>query len=857
MNKLFSREELKDIYLRSSLQNEVCGTEAEAEWTERFCALAAVFPVDDAVMTDPLFDLPKESFWEEYLFRPYFIFAVSLCREMCGRENYMPGAFHGWMKSFTSALALVWASAAGNVLKDIAGEPEDPFSLQPDQKTVEAVASGKHFREMALRFPIFARQIVNFVYDFARDIRLLTEDLSDCLPDACTTLLAGKNTLRIRTVAPSESDRHQRCRTVHVLTLEDGSRLVYKPHSMKTDRAFCSWLDWMTQQAGYGLFEHPQSIDAPNGGLCTFLRAAPLADREEAALFFQREGFLMGALFLLKGCDMHAENVLACGAYPVAVDMETIIVPENSLYGRMSESILPFHVTDMSFLPLLQNLPGFRRAYVDALTSGTFSMQNRNLPWIQDEVFRGTDYADQICRGFEDALRVAIRHRSETVEQMRRAFAGCSIRLVLKPTMGYIKVMRALGSPECLADPATYEHTLNRFHRFDSKVSAQDRQRITETEDIALRRLDVPYFTETIGESHLNSMEAWVREQREEGLQSSLRAIRWCLSFRTVRDGVGIPAERLLRGTDCSDRRAWISSLDSMAETLSRALCDLSRPVIAGKPEYTEGTLVQRYYLTQGCKSSRCLLDASMGVIVALSAFLQIHPEREELRRLLGDSINDLWKDERKLSPGYAASEPGIADGAAGLLIGSRMCLEMGMLTESQFFFAAEKIGSMTAHAAKIRFAPSDPIYGCSGFAAAIESLPDRLRTKSLNQLHSILLDNVRQSGRFKDIPEDGLYDAVKWELTGQAGDDILHPVQNHTLRFGNAGKLYNYTAEMQEPTSYDADRMAAMLAHAETVLPQQQLPDQSTEVGLLHGLSGVLYSVCRYLAPDKVPPLL
>ncbi len=877
MTSLFSQEEIRELYRRSVWTAAEPEGLSEDEWTRRFEALAAVFPFDADSPADPYFGPLKACRPDLLPFLPFFAFAVSLCGKHRRREIFLPGAFEGWQEAFTESLALLWGGAASQVLTEITSGAAASASIPLYEDAASAIYSGAFFREMALEYPVFARQLLIFLYDYAKHIRLLTEDLNTCLPKACRLLLAGETPTRVRKIAPPGSDRHQHGRTVHVLTLESGSRLVYKPHTMDIDRAFGSWLDWLSEKAGYGCFVKPESIDTPHGGICTYLSAEPLERREDALTFFRRAGFLMGSLYLLRGSDCHYENIIACGAWPAVVDLETAFVPEQSLLGRLAKRNLPYHISEMIFLPVMKAPPGYRRFEVDSLTSGSLILDSKNLPRFEGELIRGTGYIEEICSGFADALRTARLHPEEAAFVLSRNFPGCTVRLVLKATISYVTFLRALGMPEALKDPVSYGWLLDRIQVFGDWVTEEDRSFVTGTEKEALRRLDIPYFTMQLGESQIYSMLSWLEEQDEEKLETSLRAIRWALEFHTVEEGSELPFADAARPhghnadaalpdvpdtgaarpdtADASDAGDTGAALAQLAERLALPLQRLARPIVAAKPEVFEGKLRQPYLIAQNTGSSTCLLDGCLGVLTALSAYCSICPERTDLRELVTGIFEKEFTDEKKLSPALVASEPGIADGTAGLLLGSRMCLEMGTLPEPLFRSVIERIGKLALEKTKLRFAPSDPLYGCAGLAAAVESLPAEYRTEELGELLALLYDNISEDSSLKNLPREELPGLVRKALTGEAGTVAGGPVRNHSLRFGNAGKLYNSTGDTGRTA--ETERFAALLSQAEAVLPDAPPPEDCLEVGLIHGMSGVLYSLCRYLDPEKVPHIL
>jgi lantibiotic modifying enzyme len=49
----------------------------------------------------------------------------------------------------------------------------------------------------------------------------------------------------------------------------------------------------------------------------------PCQNQEEIKRYYQRAGQLLCLLYVLGANDCHNENLIACGEYPVLVDLET------------------------------------------------------------------------------------------------------------------------------------------------------------------------------------------------------------------------------------------------------------------------------------------------------------------------------------------------------------------------------------------------------------------------------------------------------------------------------------------------------------------------------------------------------
>ena len=66
---------------------------------------------------------------------------------------------------------------------------------------------------------------------------------------------------------------------------------------------------------------------------------APCRTKEEVTRFYERTGILMFLFYLLGTNDIHGENIIASGEYPVAIDLENLLgMPDHIAGSNISAS---------------------------------------------------------------------------------------------------------------------------------------------------------------------------------------------------------------------------------------------------------------------------------------------------------------------------------------------------------------------------------------------------------------------------------------------------------------------------------------------------------------------------------------
>jgi len=123
-------------------------------------------------------------------------------------------------------------------------------------------------------------------------------------------------------------DPHCRGRTVAELRFAHGARIIYKPRDLTVDAQFQELLACVSRGLDQLSFRYPAILQRTSYGYMAFVEPTPCASPEELCRFYYRHGVQLALLYVLGGSDVHYENVIASGEYPVLVDLETMFTPD-------------------------------------------------------------------------------------------------------------------------------------------------------------------------------------------------------------------------------------------------------------------------------------------------------------------------------------------------------------------------------------------------------------------------------------------------------------------------------------------------------------------------------------------------
>lgn len=854
MNKLFSEEELKLIFERSlwhkKLEPEGVKLPDYKTFENQMDCFCNAFPM--TISNSPFFGEVTEyvaSYCDAW---PFAEFVRKEIDKSCKSDYILSGAFSEWPDAFMESVASIFGLIANSELEKSVGEMTRPTSDWVVQKALPYCLSGKQFKNMAHKYPIYARQMIGVTFLYIEHIKEIIDAINDELPGLYSHFFEDGNMPRISRVSASSSDRHNGGRNVHFIEFENGKRLVYKPRSLAIDRAFNKWLGFCAQKACMEPFYQLKAFDTKRGGFCEFAKAWDVCSEEELPYFFEKMGFLLGAVYLLRGNDMHSENIIARGKEPVIIDLETLLAPKGCLLERLLTSERRYAVNDMAIIPFMGLGPGMQEVRFASLC---YCMTgSNNLPKLKGETVSGEGYSKEIADGFKKALLVVKNNRREAEEAIKEAFTDVEIRMVLKATSFYCRILMALGNKYCQEDGDIYYSIAERSKSHSNKIDAALLDFVLHQEVMAYDRLDIPYFTDVVNKDMVqNLIDKW-DELDNKVIENECAKIRCGLVHHAADDQSQqvVLSDSLffekISAKDVEDNLASIA--DELLEVLAKHRSVMLMPRDQDK-----------YIILSEIGKMASYLDGGLGAVVALlaycNAFAVDDSRKARIKRQVQEMI-DKYKKDGVAAPSLSASAMGLADGTAGFILGSLLCYRLGGMSEEDVKELLEKVGAISRDSQKIKYTIKDYVYGSCDMLLALSQIPDRFMTGELRSLHDQILDSLSDLKQFQNMDEEEIISKCKAELIHRNAEEN-RIYGNHSLRFGNAGTLYSYAlkkSELAKDERIFADRLAKYLGTRRHVLEGIEYPDDCIECGMLHGMAGVLYSVSKYCHPDKVPSL-
>ncbi|PYR98311.1 MAG: type 2 lantipeptide synthetase LanM [Acidobacteria bacterium] len=329
-------------------------------------------------------------------------------------------------------------------------------------------------------------------------------------------------------------DTHRRGRTVAILNFSTGFKLVYKPHSQSVDVHFGEFLEWLNQ----GGFETPfrilKIIDRGCYAWSEFVAHQPCSNRQEVERFYQRLGGYLAAFYVIRTRDIHFQNLIAIGEFPMPVDLETsfhnetvadkddpainafqssvmqvMLLPQPGYGSEADEGVdmSGFGASSYQQFPLGKTLC-WERAGTDEMRVGrskTIPMiVANNRPKLDGQEVAAEEYVEPFLRGFRWVYRFIEECRDEFRAVLDR-FSEDEVRFVARGTATYAVLLGYCLQPDQL------RNAIDRDQMLDSLwLDALQRTRLIRLIPAEVRDIqngDVPVFT-----SRPNSRDLWTSE---------------------------------------------------------------------------------------------------------------------------------------------------------------------------------------------------------------------------------------------------------------------------------------------------------------------------------------------------------
>lgn len=375
------------------------------------------------------------------------------------------------------------------------------------------LSSGSYIHEVHERYPVLLRMIKEQLGQCVDYFSEIMGHLEADRREIETQILGGNPVSELSSIRLMHGDVHNHGRSVASVCLNGVTEVIYKPHSLNNELIFQDLLKRTGE--GISLWDSnmcPKIVSRPDYGWEEKICYQECSSTAGIRRFYERAGMQLFLAYLLGTGDLHCENMIARGEYPVLIDLETLVrlrvkgVPWDAFSDSvLGSGILPVYLpddqgmgTDVGALrgegktKSRMLVPVIRDAYTSKMRieyrPGVMG-HTQNRIRCQGQSVEAGNYTKELESGFKKAYQY-VKDSPEIQNFILEQAENCQSRQLISDTMKYAALLNSSFHPDLMADGGDRDL----FVRSVGLVGKSREQQIVECEAQAMLRGDIPSF---------------------------------------------------------------------------------------------------------------------------------------------------------------------------------------------------------------------------------------------------------------------------------------------------------------------------------------------------------------------------
>lgn len=347
---------------------------------------------------------------------------------------------------------------------------------------------------------------------------------------------------RILSVRRNGSDFHCKGKSVVVVETDWKKKILYKPHSLTNEIFLQNMAAEIYKEAGLTEFRYLE-LEKDGYGWVEEVTWEECGSEEEVSAFYRRTGILAAIAYVLGTGDLHYENIIAHGEFPVIIDAETLFQHREPLYQWREKTTGFYSVLSSGLFP-----GGTADRNTAGMTGGNQCISSKKIPVIvhdktsemcidyqkiqmpggknqaryQKEAVSWGDYEKEIVQGFEIAYQWFCENREEVLRTVLSFKDKLKSRYVSGATHFFGLCLLTSVHPELMGSKDGRLHYLQNLCK-DRRFGNQEME--------AMLCGDIPYFFQEMTDRNLYDENGIVQEDFQEvTIEEQLKNRIWELS---------------------------------------------------------------------------------------------------------------------------------------------------------------------------------------------------------------------------------------------------------------------------------------------------------------------------------------
>ncbi len=283
--------------------------------------------------------------------------------------------------------------------------------------------------------------------------------------------------------------------------------IYYKPRNLAIDAGLSAFFEWWNENF---TIQHrvPAILQKDGYGWACAVLQQGCADENELCAYYRRYGSLIALAYILGATDLHKENVVAAGAYPVIIDCETLF---SCVAEKPNDIPSGHHIYTSMLLPAFQRRgmieisPLTARSHQEVdirimanpqRRESLMQLEPRNLTTgkCECEVMLGktlvsdfSPYDHCLEDGLKQTLEFILANQNIVSEKLQYHMQKTVVRVLFRATQSYVTALNNSWHPDVLIRNEAHRE----FCRLTNPSLNPD---VTEAELKQLHNGDIPYF---------------------------------------------------------------------------------------------------------------------------------------------------------------------------------------------------------------------------------------------------------------------------------------------------------------------------------------------------------------------------
>ncbi len=349
-------------------------------------------------------------------------------------------------------------------------------------------------------YPVAGAKLTDKISQLLTYFTTLLQYLQSDFATIVTTIFSINNQSYVLSDIIFVGDMHNGKCVSKLKFIADGKKysVIYKPHNIQTDIAFTKLIDWVNSEMSY-CFKYPKYLSMQDHGWVEYIKYSSCKNATQIADYYYRFGGLLFLMHCLHATDVNWSNLIACGEYPVIIDLECLLTPVYTLNKDLKFQDSKNLVIYTAMLPH-QRMVEERQRGVDKSAYGAMPKQLHpyrrlklihpgkdtirykrlkrttngfNIPKLNGNLVDPALYSANLIQGFADLYAFFIKKKEFLLSDLSplRFFNGCETRIVFKNTSEYSQILYESNHPQLLVCPDKYRNYLSKSYQINKLTS--------------------------------------------------------------------------------------------------------------------------------------------------------------------------------------------------------------------------------------------------------------------------------------------------------------------------------------------------------------------------------------------------